>query len=215
MFFYFYGLYEASLKLDCRVKWRVLFWLEDEKFSPLELQQIRRWITCIALVDFDLTLGQTMRMSYPPGSLSSKVCTRNAVISPVWETESRFPIDTVSSIFVAIGYVCMSIAHPYMDRSVKCCESYPTDALFSSMLYTESCLLRGGTFFSIDVPIISRLCRIVNLGRLTKLMMWREFLHVSIASRVHKFLFIFSAQRHKVHFFNLCFTSVQWSQNIL
>jgi hypothetical protein len=40
------------------------------KWEPEELLRLRSWITCVCLVDFDLSMGQTMKFGYPSGSLT-------------------------------------------------------------------------------------------------------------------------------------------------
>jgi len=40
------------------------------KWKQEELLRLRSWMTCICLVDFDLTLGQKMKFAYPSGQLT-------------------------------------------------------------------------------------------------------------------------------------------------
>jgi len=41
------------------------------RWEPKELIRVRSWITCICLVDFDLSLGQTLKFGYPSGQLTA------------------------------------------------------------------------------------------------------------------------------------------------
>jgi len=40
------------------------------KWEQKELLRLRSWLTCMCLVDFDLSLGQTLKFSYPSGQLT-------------------------------------------------------------------------------------------------------------------------------------------------
>jgi hypothetical protein len=147
------------------------------KWEPEELLRLRSWITCVCLVDFDLLVGQTIKFSYPSGSLSESE--GQNVASLAFPDSNSSDVGSYNFCFrfrTTPGASDSRMSYPYLFGYVFFCQRPDSSidrgyfqkslVLVSHLPYTHLFLrvieIIGPLFFRYGHPIIEASCRNIS-----------------------------------------------------